>query len=458
MDQDTKSMLAAMGSTPKEAATGQTEKLTLDGSVFIDETVEWKILNKLLLPQHRNRINSIPTLYFVGLRADTFEAMQKAFIQYGIITYEGVHEYMQGKVPGQLTAATGGDLETLLSQAKRLAKKRSLKRHGDWLLSLSKQYNPDDNEVNEALDLPKVETENESSLTLGTQAFLGDLHAKKSGDYVFARTGFKMTDRYMGGEYRPGGLIVMAGGAGSGKTTFWTNSAKKMAQGIQNVKTGEVIQTASLFLSLEMTQKDLILKMVADELSIDNTDLASGDFDKIAGEHEIYDTPEEVLDAVERKAAELNELPIYVIENAKLTLAQMTYEIRRHVQKYGVRVVAIDYLQLINHHPSGNANNDLGDVAEAMKDIAKREQITIILISQVNRAGEGLDAIRDSGEVQAVADVVVQLLPDDDPLTNTGGSTSVIFAWWKNRFGPANKKATLLFNGSYQRFDDNKSF
>jgi KaiC/GvpD/RAD55 family RecA-like ATPase len=457
MDQDTKSMLAAIDSEPKQAATGKTEKLQLDGSIFIDETVEWKILNKLLLPQHRNRINSIPTLYFVGLRADTFVAMQKAFIQYGIITYEGVHEYMEGKVPGQLTAATGGDLETLLSQAKRLAKKRSLKRHGDWLLSLSKQYNPDDNEINEALDLPKTETANESSLTLGTQAFLGDLHAKKNGDYVFARTGFKMTDRFMGGEYRPGGLIVLAGGAGSGKTTFWTNSAKKMAQGIHNAKTGELVRTPSLFLSLEMSQKDLILKMVADELSIDNTDLASGDFDKIANDSD-YEDADAVLDAVERKAAELNELPIYVVENGKLTLAQMTYEIRRHVQKHGVRVVAIDYLQLINHHPTGNANNDLGDVAEAMKDLAKREQITIIIISQVNRAGEGLDAIRDSGEVQAVADVVVQLLPDDDPLTNTGGSTSVIFAWWKNRFGPANKKATLLFNGSYQRFDDNKSF
>jgi len=134
----------------------------------------------------------------------------------------------------------------------------------------------------------------------------------------------------------------------------------------------------------------------------------------------------------------------------------MVYEIRRHVQKYGVRVVCIDYMQLINHHPTGNDNNDLGDVAIALKDLAKRENITIILLSQVNRTGEGLDAIRDSGEVQAVADVVIQLIPDIDPLTTTGGLTNIIFAWWKNRFGPANKKAILLFNGAYQRFEDNK--
>lgn len=429
----------------------------LDGSVFQDSAIEWRILNKLLLPQNRNKINTISPRLFLGVRWDTHRAMQMAFTKYGVITYEGIHEFMEGKVPGELTAATQGDLATLLTQGVRLARKRQLKKHGERLLELAAKYNPDENEIQDALQLETVTSENESSLMFGIQSFLGDLHAKKNGEYVFARTGFKMTDRYMGGEWRPKGLIILAGGAGSGKTTFWINTSKRMAKGIPN-KQGEIIQTPSLFISLEMSQADLILKMVADELDIDNTDLASGDFEKIADMHEIYDTADEVLEAVERKTAELNELPLYVIENSQLTLAQMTYEIRKHVQKYGVRVVAIDYMQLINHHPTGNANSDLGDVAEAMKDIAKKENITIILLSQINRAGEGLDAIRDSGEVQAVADVVIQLVPDDeDAMTNTGGLRSIYFAFWKNRFGPANKKSPLLFNGAYQRFEDNKA-
>lgn len=455
MDQNTRSLLDAMGSEDKKhAKIAIKEANIVDGSVFQDETVEWKILNKLLLPQNRNRINNISPRIFLGIRADTHAAMQHAFIKYGVITYEGIHEFMLGKVPGQLTAATQGDLETLLTQATRLAKKRQLKHHGEWLLKLSQTYNPDDNDISQAIDIEPVVTENDGSLALGAQSFLADLHAKKNGDYVFARTGFKMTDRYMGGEWRPKGLIVIAGGAGSGKTTFWADSSRKMAKGIVN-KHGEMIQTPSLFISLEMSQSDLILKMVANELGIDNTDLASGDFDKIAEDSD-YENVEAVLEAVERKTAELQQLPLYVIENGRITLAQMIYEIRRYVQKYGVRVVAIDYMQLINHHPNNNMNSDLGDVAIAMKDLAKRENITVILLSQVNRSGEGLDAIRDSGEVQAVADVVVQLIPDIDPLTTTGGLTNVIFAWWKNRFGPANKKAILLFNGSYQKFDDNK--
>jgi len=455
MDENTKSLLANMQEGDKEHAKAALKTTKLDGSVFQDETVEWKILNKLLLAHNRNRINNISPHIFIGLRADTHAAMQHAFIKYGVITYEGVHEFMDGRVPGQLTAATQGDLETLLTQGMRLAKKRQLKRHGEWLLKLAETYNPDDHEIQKAIDIEQVTTENDSALDLGAQAFLGDLHAKMNGDYIYARTGFRMTDRFMGGEYRPKGLIVLAGGAGSGKTTFWCDSSRRMAKGITN-KHGELIHTPSLFMSLEMSQADLILKMVANELSIDNTDLASGDFDKIADEHDVYNTPAEVLDAVERKTAELQQLPMFVIENGRITLAQMVYEIRRHVQKYGVRVVCIDYMQLINHHPTGNDNNDLGDVAIALKDLAKRENITIILLSQVNRTGEGLDAIRDSGEVQAVADVVIQLIPDIDPLTTTGGLTNIIFAWWKNRFGPANKKAILLFNGAYQRFEDNK--
>lgn len=472
LSEEQKVALAAMKS---DAYTGDTVKLDkeklkedgqqliqeskLDGSIYVDAAVEWKILNKLLRPENRNRINNISPRIFLGLRADTHAAMQSAFIKYGVITYEGIHEFMKGKVPGELTAATQGDLETLLNQGIRLATKRQLKRRGEWLMKLADQYQPQDTEIQDAFAFEAVSVENDSMLTLGAQSFLGDLHAKRSGEYIFARTGFKVTDRMMGGEWRPGGLIVMAGGAGTGKTTFYVNSAKKMAKGYVNKITSEVIQTASLFISLEMTQADLILKMVADELSIDNTDLASGEFEKILGDCEgQWETVEEIVDAVERKTAELQELPIYVIENGKITLAQMIYEIRKHVIKHNVRVVAIDYMQLINHHPNNNMNSDLGEVAIALKDLAKRLKITIILLSQINRSGEGLDAIRDSGEVQAVADVVVQLLKDDeDGFTNTGPLSSISLAWWKNRFGAAGRKTPIMFNGSYQRFEEVRS-
>jgi replicative DNA helicase len=253
-------------------------------------------------------------------------------------------------------------------------------------------------------------------------------------------------DRNMGGEWKPKGLILLAGGVGSGKTTFWVNSAKAMAKGIMNPRTGEIEQTPSLFFSLEMSREDLLMKMVADELDIDSGKILAADL-----EDEDYSAAENI-ERIERKMVELQQLPMYIIDNGRLTLAQMVYEIRKHVQKYAVRVVAIDYLQIVNHHPSGSANQDLGEFALAMKDLAKRENITIIILSQLNRSGEGINSIRDSGEVQAVVDVAVALVTDDDLVTSAKRGMNM--EWWKNRYGAAGRKTPLLLNGPYHRFEE----
>ncbi len=424
-----------------------------DADVFMDVGVEWRLLNKLLLPQNRDYINRLSPALFTANRSETFRAMQLAFTDYGTISYEGIHKHMQGKVPGELTASNSGDLLSLLDQAIRLAKKRQLRNSAQRLEMLSKEYDPDDNAINAAIDFDPIMAEEDSSLSMGIQGFLGDLHAKRKGDYIFAHTGFNFLNRHMGGEWKPKSLVVMVGGAGSGKTVLIVNSQKHMAKGYPNKRTGELVQNASLFISLEMSKQDLILRMVADELNINNTDLLAGEFDKIALEND-YESVDALIDAIERKTAELQQLPMYFIDNGKLSLAQIAYQIRKHVHKYNIRMAAIDYLQLVNHHPSGNDNSDLGEIAEVLKDIAKRENIAIVLLSQVNRSGEGLDAIRDSGEVQAVADVVFQLIPDPDEYANTGMHSGVNIGWWKNRLGPANRKTPILLNGPYQRFEE----
>jgi replicative DNA helicase len=424
---------------------------TTDEDVYQDNAVEWKLLNKLLLTQYRDHINRLATPLFTSVRATVHEAMKHAFTKYGTITYEGIDEFMNGHVPGELTAATNGDFEALVTQAIRLAKKRQLRDRAAKLARLAQQYNPDDQEIAAVNDFEPIMDDEDSTLALGVQSFLGNMHAKRSGDYIFAKTGLRCLDRNMGGEWKPKGCILIAGGAGSGKTTLWINSQKRMAKGYTN-KHGEVIQTPSLFISLEMSKEDLLLKMVADELSINNSDLLAGEFDKLVADSD-FDSVEELIAAIENKTIELQQLPMYVVENGDMTLGQMVYTIRKHIRKYGVRVVALDYVQLANHHPQNNKNYDLGDLTRVMKALAKRENITVILLSQINRAGEGLDAIRDSGEIESVVDVVIQLLNDDEnSLTNSDGTINISLAIWKNRFGPANKKLPVLLHGPYQRF------
>lgn len=416
------------------------------------QEIEWRFLNKLLIPQNRDYINRVSSALLTGTRISVFQAMQKAFQKYGIITYEGIDYFMHGNVPGQLTAATNGDLTTLLDQLARLAKKRQLKTIGKQLLELSEDYDPSDEAIQLLMDIDPVIADEDSGLGLGAQSFLADLAAKRSGQYVFARTGFRTLDRQMGGEWKPRGLVLIAGGVGSGKTTLWLNSQKAMAKGYIASATGQLIQTPSLFISLEMAKEELIAKHIADELSIDSNEIASFNFvtayDRPEGESE-WNTDDDIIRAIEDKLVDLQQLPMYVIDNGQLTLANIVYQIRKHVKQHGVRVVCIDYLQLINHHPTGNDNNDLGEIGIVLKALAKKENITIIVLSQINRAGEGVDIIRGSGEVQAAADVIMQLVADPDDI---GSVTNIHIAWHKNRGGKAGRKTPLLLHGPFQRF------
>lgn len=423
-----------------------------DPEVFMDSGIEWRLLNKLLLPENRDWINRISPELFTGQRINVHRAMQLSFVEYGNVSYEGIHRFLDGKVPGELTAATQGDLYALIDQAIRLATKRQLRTTANRLAELSKQYDPSKDDIRTAMDVEPIMAEQDSGLAMGAQSFMGDLHAKRSGDYIFARTGFKVLDRNMGGEWKPKGLIIMAGGTGSGKTTFWTTIQKKMAQGYIS-QHGERIQTPSLFFSLEMSKADLISKMIGDELSIDTQLLASGNFQQIVDDSDgLYETEDDVIRAIEDKMVDLQQLPMYIIDDGRINMAQIVYQIRKHVHRYGVRVVAIDYLQIVNHAPTGNKNSDLGQIAQVLKEVAKRENITIILLSQINDK-EGVDIIRDSGEVRAVADVIMQLIPeDDDGLVSASAIKYVYIGIWKNRYGGVGKKYPVYLHGPHQRF------
>lgn len=411
-----------------------TEELS---DVFVDTAVEYKLLNKLLIPEHKDYINRLSPALFTANREAVFRAMQLSFSDYGIISYEALHQYLEGRVPGELTAANSGDIQALIKQAIRLAKKRQVKYSRELLAKAEKEYDPDLDSIRNALDFDPVTADEDSSLASGARNFLGNLHAKISGAYTFAKTGFKFADRHMGGEWKPKSIVVIMGGNGAGKTVFVGNSMKRMAKGYISEKTGEKVITPSLFISLEMSKEDLMTRWIADELEINTQDILEGNID-----------PEE-LQAIEEKSVELQALPMYTIDHEGLTLSQIAYEIRRHVHKHNVRVVFIDYLQLINHHPTRNDNKDLGEIAQVLKSIAKRENICIVILSQINRGGDGLQALRDSGEVGAVACVVAQLIPDDE---DGSVSKTVNWAWWKNRYGASGRKTPLLLQGCYQRF------
>lgn len=411
---------------------------TQNKNKFADVATEWGVLGALISNENVEWINRLSPALFTGNRANVLNSMRDAYSEYGNVSFEALNQYLQGEVPGELFTARTSNITAGVVELARLAKKRQAKQLAAKLTELADEFDPSIDAIHTALNFEPILADEDGSLTPGAQALLADLHNKRSGVYQFARTGFTFMDTSFGGEWKPKALIVYAGGPGTGKTTLVAQSMLKMSEGYVIEKTGEHIITPSLFFSLEMAKEDLMLKWLGSTLEIDTSRIQSGNL-----------TPEE-YEAVERQTVYIQKLPMYVIDKGNITLSHMLYEIRKYVRAKKVRVVFIDYLQIVNHHPTGNDNNDLGDFSEKLKQIAKELNITVVLLSQITPGKDGVFKIRDSGEVGANADAVIQgILDSDEP----GALKNVSIDRMKNRFGPTGKTG-ILFNSPLQRFEE----
>lgn len=407
-------------------------------SIYRDEITEWRTLALLTDVENQDWISRISPALFTGKRVDLFHAMQNASIKYGAITYEGIRHCYDGTVPNELAAAQGGNIRACVDELARLARKRQAKRTAATMAELAGQHDPSIESIQSALIFDPIMADEDSSIASGAQILLSDLELKRKGLYKFTRSGIKFLDNSMGGEYRPKTLVVYAAAPGSGKTTLFCQSMLEMAEGYVNEKTGEKIVTASLLISLEMAKEDLLLKWLGNRLEIDTQDIMSGRL------------TDEQFQLIEEKTVYFQQLPMYVIDKSDINLAQIIYEIKKHIFRYGVRVVVIDYLQIVNHAPTGNKNSDLGEFAVAMKALAKREGITIVLLSQITAGKEGTFQIRDSGEVGNIADVMFKSTLETDEI---GPLKPVTVRREKNRLGPTGS-IPVLFNGPFQRFEE----
>ena len=402
--------------------------------VYVDEVSEWKLLAALLDPKNVSYLHRMNEIMFTDERIMVFKAFQDTFTAYGSIDHKGLSLHLKGEIPGELLAAHTSNIRTVFDDCVRLATKRVAQKKAEEFEYISKQHSPADEDIMRALGFSAIGSAEDSSIVSGAVEFLGNFHAKLSKNYRFASTGMRWLDARLGGEYRPKSLIVVAAGPGSGKTTFVANSMLEMAR--QRDTDGKHDPTPSLFLSLEMSKEDLYVKWLADILSIDSR-LIAGSTSKLT-----HDQALQIEDTVKL----IQTLPMYVVDNGKITLYKMVKEIREHVASRGVRVVFIDYIQVVNHSPTGNTNSDLGEVAETLKALAKELNISIVALSQINKQGQGLDSVRDSGEIAQIADVVILLKPED-----SGDVRNVEVNFVKNRFGPTGITG-VLFYGPYQRF------
>lgn len=246
-------------------------------------------------------------------------------------------------------------------------------------------------------------------------------------------SGYKSLDEIIGG-FDAGTFSVLGARPSMGKTAF--------ALGITKVaKSGKKV----LFFSLETPQKALNQRLLADATNISANRIKHGQL-----------TPSEAV-RVAVASVELMNLPIIVIDDARVTVA----DIARAVALHQPDIVIIDYLQLLTGaEKSGNREQEIAGISRGIKYLRMQSDAAFVVLSQLSRAVETrpnhrpmLSDLRESGAIEQDANIVMFLYRDEhyNPESEHQGIAEVIVA--KNRDGEIGT-AKLSWDASRTRFSD----
>ncbi len=262
---------------------------------------------------------------------------------------------------------------------------------------------------------------------------LDELHKRQSA-YRGIETGFVDLDLLLSG-LQDSNLIVLAARPGQGKTAFVINIA-------QHISTVNKIPVGVF--SLEMSKEELVDRLLISQANIDAWKLKTGklsddDFEKLSS-----------------AMGELAESPIFIDDTPGISIAEIRSKARRLQMEHGMKMLIVDYLQLIN--PGRRFENRVQEVtyiSTSLKNLARELKIPVLAVSQLSRAVEHrgerkpqLADLRESGSIEQDADVVMFLYTKDEEFTPQR-IVSINIA--KHRNGPVGERE-LLFRGDRIKF------
>jgi replicative DNA helicase len=212
-------------------------------------------------------------------------------------------------------------------------------------------------------------------------------------------TGIRSIDAVLGG-HQKSDLVYVAARPGMGKTSFALSVLLNIAQ------TGKPVA----FFSLEMSRVQIVFRLASILSGINAETLAKHRLDR--------DTKIKYYQIVDQ----LNALPIYIDDQAALTIHDLKTRVRTLREKFKVEAVFIDYVQLIGGGKSKNQNREqeVSTISRGLKLIAKENDLPVIALAQLSRSLETrsdkrpmLSDLRDSGSLEQDADVVAFLYRED---------------------------------------------
>jgi replicative DNA helicase len=237
-------------------------------------------------------------------------------------------------------------------------------------------------------------------------------------------SGFKDIDHITTG-FQPGNFVIVAARPGMGKTSFALNMA--VAAAAEEKK-------PIAFFSLEMSNTELVQRLICSEARVSMTDLRRGSIKS----HQW----EDIANAMGR----LHELPIFLDDKGGLTVSEVRSRCRRLAATTGLAAVFIDYLQLLRPgvlSKNMNRNEELSEICRTLKVTAKDLGVPIIALAQLNRGVETrndkrpmLADLRDSGSLEQESDLVAFLYRDGYYNKESPEADVTEFIIAKHRNGP----------------------
>lgn len=244
-----------------------------------------------------------------------------------------------------------------------------------------------------------------------------------NGNVTGIATGFIDLD-YRTAGMQPSDLVLIAARPSMGKTAFVLNIAQYVA-----FHSGECV---AIF-SLEMSKEQLVNRLFAMESKVDSQHLRTGNLSDLEWEKLI------------ETAGMIGQSKLIIDDTPGISIAEMRSKCRKFKLEMDLKMVIIDYLQLMSGSGRGNESRqqEISDISRSLKALARELQVPVIALSQLSRAVEQrpdhrpmLSDLRESGAIEQDADVVMFIYRDDyyNPDTEKKGIAEINIA--KQRNGP----------------------
>jgi len=259
---------------------------------------------------------------------------------------------------------------------------------------------------------------------------LDELHKEGKG-LRGVPTGFETVDKKLSG-LQESNLLILAARPSVGKSSMASNIAQHAAV--------EHKVPVGLF-SLEMSREQLVDRMLSAQADVDSWRITTGNLE------------EEDFARIGEAMGELAEAPIFIDDTPGLNILEMRTKARRLQMEHGIKLFIVDYLQLLHGRGLESRVQEVSEISQALKNMARELKVPVLACAQLSRAIEQrtsgipqLSDLRESGSIEQEADVVMFLYRPD--LENRSEIKLLIA---KHRNGPTGE-VDMYFRGERTKF------